>query len=228
MHNPLAIVRSLLEAEEPAAFDPKQFMLQAAENPLPLPGVPEPRAYFAIESKLKGKFRNKTQRKVGNNTWLESYGDYETGYIGLRFHRTTIIRFYHDRCVVDCAGWRSLTTRARLDDYLPCGWKVYSHQGSWYWMNRTTSVGDDWGRMSHWRYPYDDGDVIVYESGQLQPQSLPEPTRVRLSTIRKRMDRERFWKERMAAEYPQYYGQAAQRELPAPPFAEPPPPQEEP
>jgi hypothetical protein len=69
-----------------------------------------------------------TARKLAHNTYAERRGP---GAIAIRFHATDILTFHDDgRVVFDCQGWRSVTTKARLNDYGPL--RVWSDRGVWY------------------------------------------------------------------------------------------------
>lgn len=95
--------------------------------------------FVSFEKKLQGRCRD--SRKMGNNTYLKRmdgrfYGDKPNQKcIGLLYHRTYILSFYEDRCVVDCNGWRSVTTKQRLVAYWPSYARhhIYSHAGRWCW-----------------------------------------------------------------------------------------------
>ena len=85
--------------------------------------------------------RNYARRKIGNNTYL-----LRTSYdvITIRLHATDIITLYDDgRTVVTSGGWQTVTTKARLNKYLPLS--ISQRAGAWYW-----STGDE----------FKDGDTI--------------------------------------------------------------------
>lgn len=77
--------------------------------------------------------RNPNRRKIYNNTTLELLGSglLNDHYIGLRLHDTVIIKYYPDYMILDSGGWRTVTTKARLNAYVP---NVYIGQekGIWY------------------------------------------------------------------------------------------------
>lgn len=74
----------------------------------------------------KGKWKNQ-RRKVANNTYLERHD----GYIGLRLHNTTIIRWYpNGRTTLTAGGWETPTTKDRINTWASI--YINSYQGDWY------------------------------------------------------------------------------------------------
>lgn len=68
-------------------------------------------------------------RKISYSCRLERRDDER---IAVRMHQTDIITFHPDgRAVVDIGRWFTVTTKARLNDYLPFG-RVWSEKGNWY------------------------------------------------------------------------------------------------
>jgi hypothetical protein len=66
-------------------------------------------------------------KKVANNTYLER----GVSSIGLRLHQTTILRYCEDGSVeYDSGGWRTMTTRERMDRFGPLA--IYTVRGVWY------------------------------------------------------------------------------------------------
>jgi len=74
--------------------------------------------------------------KLGNNTYLEWEPDETRGvepeWFAVRLHSTNVVTFHADgRVVLDSGGWLTVTTKARLNDYIPSGWRVYADRGVW-------------------------------------------------------------------------------------------------
>ena len=70
--------------------------------------------------------RNKDQRKIANNTWLEHIGD----AYAVRLHGTDVVRFYKDGTVVfSTGGWHTRTTADRLNAYAPGGIRFMIRKG---------------------------------------------------------------------------------------------------
>ena len=93
-------------------------------------------------SRLNGR----SSKKVGNNTYLESGDD---GAVHLKLHSTRIISWNADGTVkVNSGGWRTVTTKARLNAFLD-GAEVFQKNFDWFVM-----VG---------------GKVIEFEDGMTLP-----------------------------------------------------------
>jgi len=57
----------------------------------------------------------------------------------IRLHGNRIIDIYKDRIVPSDGGWQTVTTKARLNEYLPRGFRVF--QKDWQWFLRTNFMG---------------------------------------------------------------------------------------
>lgn len=69
----------------------------------------------------------------------------------IRHNYTDILTFYEDgRITLNADGWRSATTKKRLNTYLPSHWMIYQEKGNWYL--RDCRHGID--------YYYEDGTII--------------------------------------------------------------------
>lgn len=81
--------------------------------------------YSTLNEQLTG--RNKDNRKLGNNTYAERRnGD----AIAIRLHQTDILTFHADgRIVANTGGWKTRTTKDRLNQYLPD--TISQHRGKW-------------------------------------------------------------------------------------------------
>ena len=87
-----------------------------------------PTSYGACEKFYKGKTRT---GKIAHNTWVIDASDTpgEMAY-GIVYHRTRIVKFSVDeRAVLNTGGWRTSTTKARLN---ACGFNVWQEVGNWY------------------------------------------------------------------------------------------------
>lgn len=86
-------------------------------------------ATFAeLDATLQG--RNKTSRKVNHHTYAERNQD---GSIGIRFHKTQVVVFFPDgRVTLHTGGWRTVTTKARINEFAPDGISVGQVKRVWY------------------------------------------------------------------------------------------------
>lgn len=86
--------------------------------------------YARLDLQLQG--RNKSSRKLDNNTYAERRGE----DIAIRLHQTDILTYKKDGTIVaNSGGWKTTTTKDRLNNYLPSGWSVSQRKGLWYWRN---------------------------------------------------------------------------------------------
>lgn len=80
----------------------------------------------------------KTDRPYANNTRISL----EDKVIVVRLHGNPIVRFYPDHVTLNNCGWRTLTTKERMNRFLPDGFAIYQHRNVWYIRNYRT--GDAW------------------------------------------------------------------------------------
>lgn len=65
---------------------------------------------------IRGK-TNKTKRKLANNTWGYIHGN---GDVGILLHSTEVVTIHADGTyTLRSGGWRTYTTRSRMDEYTP-------------------------------------------------------------------------------------------------------------
>lgn len=68
-------------------------------------------------------------KKLANNTWEYIRPD---GARVIRLHLTDILTFLPDGSVrLNSGGWRTSTTKGRMNAYLPPGWSIWQHRGIW-------------------------------------------------------------------------------------------------
>lgn len=182
-----AIALSLLEDEPPAenpggddllGLDPREMVHTAADElERWRAGAPDYQGWLAKIQAKRGGYRDRI--KLERNTWAILHPD---GDIGIRLHATDIITIHpNNTLTVDNGGWDTMVTMARLNDYLPAGWGIFTHQGEWFWYVRTTGLGTDNFEILRARQPYTNGDEID-EDGVLHPkqpaQELPPKRKV--------------------------------------------------
>ena len=72
-------------------------------------------------------------KKVGNNTYLKKRGE----YIAVMLHETDVVTFKPDGSIVlDSGGWKTRTTKDRINNYLPDYFYLYQEKSEWYLRNR--------------------------------------------------------------------------------------------
>ena len=80
---------------------------------------------------------SKTSRTIGNNTTAARYGD----EIVVRLHGNRIVRLSATEVEVFDAGWPSVTTKERLNQFLPVGYRIVSKNFRWMVLS---DDGPDW------------------------------------------------------------------------------------
>lgn len=184
--------RKLLEDDPPPAENTPadDFSFGADDEQMldtALAGIPNYFKWFPADySDWQDKLGNRTQRKLENNTYVR-LERYPTEHIALRLHQTDILKVYPDGSfVVDNGGWQKMTTMRRLNNYLPPGWSIYTHQGTWYWC--VNGKGMVWDRNPEGRVvqEYSNGDRVDAE-GVLHAKAKAR----RMKPIRTRQSRPR-------------------------------------
>jgi len=83
--------------------------------------------YIDAVKMVKGK-SFASRRKIGNNTYAIIHPD---GSVTIRLHATDVVTIYPDDAVkVNSGGWRTSTTKDRINKYSPV--KVYQKNHQWY------------------------------------------------------------------------------------------------
>jgi hypothetical protein len=87
--------------------------------------------YIKANELLDG--RCKLSRKLANNTYLVRHSGVPGDSIHLKLHDTYIITWYADgRTELNTGGWRTVTTKARINEYLADGFGISQVRGQWY------------------------------------------------------------------------------------------------
>jgi hypothetical protein len=83
---------------------------------------------------VRGKFVNKTVRKIANNTYARILDD---GSVAFRLHDTDIVTIHPDNsATLRTGGWKTYLTRGRISEYAPVivSGKCFTrswHSGDW-------------------------------------------------------------------------------------------------
>lgn len=111
--------------------------------------------YADLDATLTG--RCSKSRKVANNTYLERRGD----DIAVRLHQTDVVTFHADgTATLDTGGWLTMTTKERINRYLPAGIRLESNRGRWFLIHRGHSEYDVEG--NYLRYVPSDIPAVPY------------------------------------------------------------------
>ena len=144
--------------------------------------------YTKADSLLEG--RCKLQRKVGNNTYLVRNSGVPGDSIHLKLHDTYIITWYQDgRTELNSGGWRTVTTKARLNEHLS-GHYISQVKGQWYVCRYQNGKHED-------VCMFEDG-VTIHADGTITDGSPIEDAK-RLLSLRRRVNK-------FASAYAQAFG----------------------
>ncbi len=84
---------------------------------------------YADASALLGP---KDERKIGHNTTLHRPFS-RSDFLAVRFYRTNIVTFYANGWIrLNSGGYRTVTTKERINRYLSAGYSVFQHDRNWY------------------------------------------------------------------------------------------------
>jgi len=90
-------------------------------------------------SKLNGK---STRRLRGVATYLVQNAD---GTISVEYRNTPVVTFFpNGEVVLDSGGWRTATTKFRMNEYVPKGWYVYQDRYEWFISHGNFEQGTTW------------------------------------------------------------------------------------
>jgi len=76
----------------------------------------------------------RTSRKYANNTYIQMNPD--MNQIGVFYHGNRIVTFYPHSVGFSSCEWQTLTTKERLNWFLPSGWYLYQEKKKWYIVKR--------------------------------------------------------------------------------------------
>lgn len=76
--------------------------------------------------KKTGKSKSK---KVANNTLEIDHGN---GKSSIRLHDTDILTFENGKVTLDSGGWQTVTTKQRLNRFLPSGYRITQKNFEWF------------------------------------------------------------------------------------------------
>jgi len=122
--------------------------------------------------------RDKSKGKpIANNTRLWEIKNplvLDTGGIGgyeIRLHGNVIMTIYRHHIELSDGGWRTVTTKERLNRYLLRGFYVYQKDWEWYLKDWDSNTVYDFGDV-YWIH--NDGRVMLYSTHPCYPEELME------------------------------------------------------
>lgn len=109
------------------------------------------------QAMLEGVTGVESARIIGNNTLEVHYTD---GRVAVRLHKTDVVtRMADGSTILDSGGWRTPTTKGRINDAIPRGWHVWAEKGTWYLYDRSGKSGGE-TYASATRHVFEDGITI--------------------------------------------------------------------
>ncbi len=118
--------------------------------------------------------------KIDRNTYVERCDEMykDTGCaIVIRLHKTNVLTFLKNgRIDVNTGGWMTVTTKERINAFLPVGPHISQEGGVWYWV----SGSPDWKTLA----VFTDGDTI--SKGKLRAQK-PVKADIKILLLRKQV-----------------------------------------
>lgn len=101
----------------------------------------------------------KPTKKIDNNTTIRKVGD----SIAVRLHNTDVIVIRKDgNYVLNSGGWRTVTTKDRINNYSPA--YVHQYKRKWYLYDRSTGINN----------PFVDGMVIGANGSLVESERVPD------------------------------------------------------
>ncbi len=173
---PAAGVHEAEEAEEPvsepsARMSPKAFFRYLhSKSP---PGWPSIKRWIAAGHTVghRRAFEPNSKR-ILRNTRFVRYREPGSLHHALRLYDTDVLRYLPGGDIkVGTGGYRTPTTKDRINRFLPHGWSLYQRRHNWYWWN------------SHWpeslrslRIPFHEGDTLKVDGTLLYRDETGGPT----------------------------------------------------
>ena len=119
---------------------------------------------FARCKTLMATARNNDNGKpIGNNTRLyEMWHRGDVSHYEVQLHGHVIMEVHKDGWVIDSCGWRSVTTKARLNRYLPDEFVVKQKNGRWWLLSNPDYNEDQWGKATE----FTDG-AFLHQNGKV-------------------------------------------------------------
>ena len=103
----------------------------------------------------------RNSRKLCHNTYAERLG---ADAIGIRLHQTHVVTLTLNRLTLNTGGWDTVTTKDRINKFLPVGWSVVQKNREWFLQLHICSNGE--GSIRLVNEPFYDGITLDLTFGQ--------------------------------------------------------------
>ena len=101
----------------------------------------------------------------------------ERGF-GIMFHSTVIFNVSKsNRAILNNGGWESVTTKKRLNEYLPTGYYIFQKKGDWF-LKKPDGT----------KQPYQNGYMINLKPKEIPTKEIPTKEIPRIEKIRESME----------------------------------------
>lgn len=120
--------------------------------------LPYSHRYAELDARLTGRCAQ--SRKVANNTYLQRRPN---GDIAVKLHRTDVVTFHADgTATLNTDGWLTVTSKARINEWLPGGISLSSVKGRWFltYPGHWDDVTNTYVASERKAVPYSDGVVL--------------------------------------------------------------------
>lgn len=137
--------------------------------------LPYSHRYAELDARLTGRCAQ--SRKVANNTYLQRRPN---GDIAVKLHRTDVVTFHADgTATLNTDGWLTVTSKARINEWLPGGIGLSSVKGRWFltYPGHWDGVTNTYVPSERKAVPYSDGVVLDLVTLDVI-EGAPEPTDV--------------------------------------------------
>lgn len=98
---------------------------------------------------------NKSDRPFAHNTRITRCNHINNSVIEATYHGNVVARFFNGYTEYSSCGWKTPTTKERINWFLPEGWGLYQEKSVWYLIDRSGG----WETAS--RYIFKDGIYIT-------------------------------------------------------------------
>ena len=89
------------------------------------------RSYGEAQDYLQGE----DSKEIGHNTWVHRTDE----FIGIMLQSTYVVRYYPDgKATLHTGGWSTVTTKQRINCFIPHPYCLYQRNWNWYLWDRDT------------------------------------------------------------------------------------------
>jgi len=107
-------------------------------------------------SEVKLFLKGEDYRRIGHNTIVVS----EKHQINIIYHNTSIVEFFPNHTKYFSGGWRTSTTKQRINEFLPPGYGLFQRMYDWFISKQIFTLEKDIV------IPWEEGFTIELEKGR--------------------------------------------------------------